>query len=241
MDAPNKYVNYDSSQVPTYLTPSILVTLFCCLPVGIAAIIQAAQVNSKLQIGDYEGAVAASSKAKKLCWWSFGLGLGIACLWGLLIGIGILSESTNESLPTQQQQQTIAPDAQSQNPGESDDSGFIKQIEQQLQNIEQQSGHKMLRTPYIGKLSPKHYTERNLLINSRTPYAFVGVCDNDCRDLDLELYDENGNLIDKDFEDDDLPQVSVTADWTGTFKLKVLMENCAESYCYYGVGVFDPR
>ncbi len=42
MDAPNKYVNYDSSQVPTYLAPSILVTLFCCLPVGIAAIIQAA-------------------------------------------------------------------------------------------------------------------------------------------------------------------------------------------------------
>ena len=99
----------------------------------------------------------------------------------------------------------------------------------------------MLRTPYIGKLSPNHYTVRNLLLNSRTPYSFVGVCDNDCRDLDLELYDENGNLIDKDVQNDDMPEVIVRPKSTGTFKLKVVMENCSESYCYYGVGVFDPR
>ena len=49
-----------SQNVPNYLVPAILVTIFCCLPVGIAAIIQAAQVNGKLQAGDYEGAVSNS-------------------------------------------------------------------------------------------------------------------------------------------------------------------------------------
>ena len=57
--------------VPNYLAQAILVTLFCCLPLGIPAIVYAAQVNSKLQAGDYEGAVAASQKAKQFCWWSF--------------------------------------------------------------------------------------------------------------------------------------------------------------------------
>ena len=36
-------------QVPNYLVQSILVTLFCCLPFGIVAIVYAAQVNGKLQ------------------------------------------------------------------------------------------------------------------------------------------------------------------------------------------------
>jgi len=49
---------------PNYLIPSILFTIFCCLPLGIPAIIFAAQVNSKLAAGDYDGAVSASRKAK---------------------------------------------------------------------------------------------------------------------------------------------------------------------------------
>ncbi|MDB6026039.1 MAG: hypothetical protein JWM68_2262 [Verrucomicrobiales bacterium] len=62
-------------KVPNYLVQSILITLCCCLPFGIAAIIFAAQVNGKLQSGDYEGAVKSSNNAKKWCW--IGLIVGI--------------------------------------------------------------------------------------------------------------------------------------------------------------------
>jgi hypothetical protein len=64
-----------NQSVPNYLVQSILVTLFCCLPLGIVAIIQSAQVNGKLQAGDYEGAALASEQAKKYCWWGFIAGL----------------------------------------------------------------------------------------------------------------------------------------------------------------------
>ncbi|WP_249213978.1 MULTISPECIES: CD225/dispanin family protein [unclassified Synechocystis] len=57
------------------MAQSILVTLFCCLPLGIVAIIKASEVNSRLASGDYEGAVKASNEAKKFCWWSFGAGI----------------------------------------------------------------------------------------------------------------------------------------------------------------------
>lgn len=48
-----------------YLFYAILTTLFCCLPFGIAGIVKAAQVSTKYQAGDYEGAVQASADAKK--------------------------------------------------------------------------------------------------------------------------------------------------------------------------------
>jgi hypothetical protein len=50
--------------VQNYLVWAILVTLFCFLPTGIAAIVFASQVNTKLAAGDHAGAVEASNKAK---------------------------------------------------------------------------------------------------------------------------------------------------------------------------------
>ena len=77
-----------SKNVPSHLAPAILVTLFCCLPFGIVAIVFAAQVNGKLQAGDYEGALSASNKAKTWCWVSFGVGLVIG-LFGIISAIAI--------------------------------------------------------------------------------------------------------------------------------------------------------
>src|SRR5947207_12545865 len=62
-------------KVLNYLAQSILVTLFCCLPCGIPAIVFAAQVNGKLGAGDVQGAMDSSRKAKMWCWISFGIGL----------------------------------------------------------------------------------------------------------------------------------------------------------------------
>lgn len=50
--------------IPTYLWQSIVVTLVCCWPLGIPAIVFASQVNSKLGRGDIAGAQKASKNAK---------------------------------------------------------------------------------------------------------------------------------------------------------------------------------
>jgi interferon-induced transmembrane protein len=61
--------------IPNHLTEAILVTICCCVPFGIVAIVYAAQVNGKLQAGDVAGAQDSADKAKMWCWIGFGLGL----------------------------------------------------------------------------------------------------------------------------------------------------------------------
>ncbi len=64
-----------SGKVPNYLVQSILVTLCCCIPFGIVAIVYAAQVNTKLAANDFVGAKNSSDQAKKWCWIGLGVGL----------------------------------------------------------------------------------------------------------------------------------------------------------------------
>lgn len=79
-----------TTTVPNYLVLAII-SLFCCLPLGVVAIIFAAQVNGKVAAGDTAGALEASRKAKMFSYISIGLGLaGILCYVLLLIlGIGM--------------------------------------------------------------------------------------------------------------------------------------------------------
>ncbi len=70
-----------SGDLPNYLWQSIVVTLCCCLPFGVVAIVYAAQVKSKLSVGDFAGAQDSSSKAKMWCWIGFGVGLLTNGIW----------------------------------------------------------------------------------------------------------------------------------------------------------------
>jgi Interferon-induced transmembrane protein len=82
-----------NQRVPNYLPQAILTTLFCCLPFGVVAIVYAAQVNSKLQAGDYEGAMQASKNARTWCWASFGTGLAVMVLYFILVFVAALVQT----------------------------------------------------------------------------------------------------------------------------------------------------
>lgn len=77
-------------QIPNYLIPSILVTLCCCLPFGIVAIVYAAQVNTKLAAGDYSGASEASRNAKMWCYIALGVGLLAQLIWIFYGGLAFI-------------------------------------------------------------------------------------------------------------------------------------------------------
>ena len=77
-----------SATVPNYLVPAII-SIFCCWPLGIVAVIFAAQVNGKVAAGDIPGAEDASKKAKLFSYISIGIGLAVGVVYLLLTVLGI--------------------------------------------------------------------------------------------------------------------------------------------------------
>jgi hypothetical protein len=76
---------------PNYLVFAILATIFCCQILGIVSIVFAAQVNSKWNAGDIQGALEASKNAKLWAWIAFGSGIIIALAVTLLAVFGVLA------------------------------------------------------------------------------------------------------------------------------------------------------
>lgn len=76
------------STVPNYMVPAII-SLFCCWPLAIVAIIFAAQVNGKVAAGDMQGAMDASKKAKLFSYISIGVGLGLGLIYVILMALGV--------------------------------------------------------------------------------------------------------------------------------------------------------
>ena len=66
-----------------YIIFSILVTLCCCLPLGIVSIVYASKINSLQNAGDYEGAKAAAKKAK--------IFMIVGAVGGLIASVGLFA------------------------------------------------------------------------------------------------------------------------------------------------------
>jgi Interferon-induced transmembrane protein len=83
---------YAAGSVPNYLVWAIVSTVCCgCMPLGVVAIVFAAQVDGKLAAGDYQGAVNSSNNAKLFSMIAMGIGLlGGAAYLGLMV-IGVVA------------------------------------------------------------------------------------------------------------------------------------------------------
>lgn len=85
-----------ATRIDNNLVLSIVVTVLCCLPFGIVALIQAAQVNAKLAGGDVAGAEESSRKALK--WSLWGMGISVI-VWGLYFVVAVLSVMAGGAFP----------------------------------------------------------------------------------------------------------------------------------------------
>ncbi len=87
----NDQVTQPQAPPPNYLVFAILVTIFCCQILGIVSIVFAAQVNSKWNAGDYDGAISASKNAKMWAWIGLASGIAVAVIVTILSLLGVLA------------------------------------------------------------------------------------------------------------------------------------------------------
>ena len=99
----NTTTNTQAGQVPNEMPPkswlveSILVTILCCLPFGIAGIVNASRVESRWYAGDKVGARRASEEAGRWTKIGFFGGLIVIVLYVILIVAGVVGGARSGS------------------------------------------------------------------------------------------------------------------------------------------------
>ncbi|HET7234346.1 MAG TPA: PPC domain-containing protein [Longimicrobium sp.] len=92
--------------------------------------------------------------------------------------------------------------------------------------------------PATGALNHGLSEAVDVTLNGGREYLLVGVCDQDCGDMDLRLSTPSGAVLAQDMANDDTPVLQFTAPSTGSFRVRVMMANCTANPCYYGVALY---
>ena len=118
---------------------------------------------------------------------------------------------------------------------------FDKQVRDQLERGGRDlasKGFRLTHQIYTGDLKDEQSENVVFELDPGSTYVVVGVCDNDCKDLDLKLVNAAGKEIDTDVEEDDAPVVAVTPAKAERYTVRAIMADCGASPCRYGLGVF---
>ena len=63
-------------------------------------------------------------------------------------------------------------------------------------------------------------------------YRVIGGCDNECTDMDFELLDPSGKIIERDTLPDSFPILNVVPAATGAYTVRFVMKTCTIGPCY---------
>ena len=75
-------------------------------------------------------------------------------------------------------------------------------------------------------------------IGSGANLILVGICDADCSDLGLTLYDPDGDLVDSDVLTDDIPMITIEGGRSGSYTVAVQMAECTIDPCRYAIQTY---
>lgn len=177
---------------------------------------------------------AAAEKKKGAPVWVWVVGAVVATVVVLgIIGSMLPDEPQQIATPTPGAVQPVMPAQPSVN--------YQQQILERLAQVEQAfaaEGFQQMAQPVSGSLQQGAYVDTPATLEVGGDYRIIGVCDSDCGDLDLILYDQNGNVVSQDNMTDATPVVSVAPQWTGPFTVRAQMHNCTVQPCYYALVLY---
>ena len=109
-----------------------------------------------------------------------------------------------------------------------------RQVQEQLERV---SPH--ARTTKTGVLNLEESEWFAVTLTAGVSYSIIGVCDNDCSSLQLVLATPDRNELVTDRRGENFPVVRFTPPETRVFRVKVVMDACLVSPCWYGVAVVE--
>lgn len=91
----------------------------------------------------------------------------------------------------------------------------------------------------VGAIDEDEENTWTFYLNSSYEYRIEGFCDEDCDDLDLYLYDEDGDELDNDTLEDDFPIINFSPSISGRYQINISMFSCSVEPCYWGLAIFQ--
>lgn len=76
-----------------------------------------------------------------------------------------------------------------------------------------------------------------VVLNGQRSYMFLGACDDDCTDVDIEVFDGDTLLV-GDVQTDDIPLVSVKSGAAGVHTVRLTMAKCSAGTCAWALGTY---
>lgn len=90
-------------------------------------------------------------------------------------------------------------------------------------------------TDQIVTLEPGTDHRWTLPLTANTAYTFIGACDGDCTNVDIELISmTTGGVVASDMLPDDYPVVQFTPPADGQYMVRTLLQTCAIAPCFVG-------
>jgi hypothetical protein len=178
---------------------------------------------------------AAGKKTGGVPVWAWVAGAVVATVVVLgVIGMMMPNQQQAAVTPPIQTQQVVNPPVQGdQNPQQI----IVAQLQQASANLAAQ-GYQQVGQPLSGGLQPSEAWNIPVQMQVGYEYQIVGVCDRDCSDLDMRLYDGNGGLIIEDTSTSSQPNVGVLPTASGAFTIQIHMYACSVAPCYYAVALY---
>lgn len=87
----------------------------------------------------------------------------------------------------------------------------------------------------VGELEASSEKDLTISVRSDVEYVVIGMCDADCADLDLTIYDGEDEEVAADIEVDDYPVLRFTPTDDGVWTIQVSMVDCDADTCVFGV------
>jgi len=121
--------------------------------------------------------------------------------------------------------------------GTSPQAIILAQLQQAHAALGQQ-GYQLVGEPFSGGLQQGQSWNVPAELHPGVDYRIVGVCDRDCADLDLVVYDPQGAVVTQDTSTTSQPVVAIQPGYLGNFTVQVQMFNCTVAPCYYAIALY---
>ena len=121
---------------------------------------------------------------------------------------------------------------------------YNRQLDVQLREARQlylPAGQRLVRGPLGGSLEQGGSINYTFQFTRGVRYTVLGVCDNDCTDLDMVMTDPQGRQVAEDVLTDDKPVNSVTAAVSGRYRVRVSMASCSTEPCFFAIAAYGSQ